>query len=478
MRVADEKTYKSEPIDLCQKDLSLKTVAKIAAEIDHWFNYRQLSQPTFKDTLDRLSVARKNLEQAEKCCRQLSRFGAKYGANYKVNKLLNNFSKTTRNCCADSYRALSKAYTYVSNETEIMQRHKPNKTSKVITGGANNILQDLDMLRKEFKSVIWNYEDQTLTVTTQDVILYDDDGKEFDFGQLKIVLYVKTIYKRIINNDRHVYRIFPSKNPLYSVDEHFFHPHVNREQLCEGEGSSIVTQTLRNHQLLDFFTVINTILNTYNSESPYLKLKDWNAPKCSRCSAPTQENNRYYCIVCDAVLCSDCTYSCHTCGIHMCSEHNKQCNHCGRLYCEEHITECQLCGKYTCNTCISEVCSSCGKAICRHCRSTCRDCGKYFCSNCKERNSRIRCPSCKEEYLNEKQEEEERKKEVFEASREARLSDEQNQPGWLPTTQAELAQKENGNDSNNSSNSENRMAGPGWQTGDNISTGTIYYTVS
>ncbi|MCA9067760.1 MAG: hypothetical protein KDA84_02485, partial [Planctomycetaceae bacterium] len=58
-------------------------------------------------------------------------------------------------------------------------------------------------------------------------------------------------------------------------DEDVTHPHVRDNTLCEGEGTLPIRRAIEEGRLVDFFQVVDQILNTYNGGSAYVALDEW-----------------------------------------------------------------------------------------------------------------------------------------------------------------------------------------------------------
>ena len=61
------------------------------------------------------------------------------------------------------------------------------------------------------------------------------------------------------------------------------HPHVMNDHLCEGDATPALRAALQTGRLTDFFQIINQVLHTYNSGSPYASLNEWNGTECQAC---------------------------------------------------------------------------------------------------------------------------------------------------------------------------------------------------
>ena len=121
-------------------------------------------------------------------------------------------------------------------------------------------------------------------------------------------------------------------NPAAKSDD-ITHPHVQDEQLCEGDGRTAIRAALAECRLYDFFLLVSQLLHTYGRGSAYVELGDWDGVPCEDCGDSVDEDDRYYCDRCDATLCGECSVSCHGCGDAFCSGCLGPCAACGCEYC-------------------------------------------------------------------------------------------------------------------------------------------------
>ena len=432
VRVLNKEDYKPEPIDLCQNDFPARSLAKIAAKIDRWFVSNKFSKISFDNIFTEFSKARKYLDEAEKYCQSLSKFSSKYRDNYKADLILNNYMESARTNTSNGYGSLSTIYRSIPETMRIIAAQKKVKADKAVVGSkANDIFLDLQILCAEFESVIWNGEEQSLEIVTPDITLEDEDDIPHDLGSFKIKLYLKDVLGRINDGDIKAYRVYPNKNNSYSAYGEYCHPHLSSCLLCEGEGSHIITQTLKGCQLLDFFTIVTTILQTYNSVSPYYRLCEWESPACDICGSGTYQDTIGTCVICDNILCEDCQSQCESCGDSLCSEHWNRCIVCDSLFCEDHISCCESCEESACGSCV-ETCSKCGKNICANCILEVEGSNNTYC---------ITCANEEEEELSVEKEKE--REEASEALGQTEQMDEQIRPGFTDTP---ITQRGNSND--------------------------------
>jgi hypothetical protein len=161
------------------------------------------------------------------------------------------------------------------------------------------------------------------------------------------------------------YRVLARDPHPASSNEDVTHPHVSGEQLCEGEGAAAITMSLHEGRLYDFFTLVTSILNTYNPDSAYVMLENWVSRSCDECGGAMSEDEVYTCQRCGEEFCDSCSSYCHCCETTMCF---------GCL----------------------DRCAICKDLICESCLSTCRECGRSICVSCKSENQPL-CPDCQTE---------------------------------------------------------------------------------
>jgi hypothetical protein len=202
------------------------------------------------------------------------------------------------------------------------------------------IFQDLAALADEFEGVALDGSSQTVSVTTQPIVL-----EEIALGSFQIRLH----WDRI--GERRPYEVVAlNPNPAGESSD-TTHPHVKRDQLCEGDGQPAIAQALRTGRLLDFFQLVSRILDTYNAGSAYVSLSEWNGSPCADCGAVLGEEDQYSCDRCSDLQCRDCLSSCARCDA--------------------------LC----CHSC-TNYCRSCEESVCRRCERTCSHCERLFCTSC------------------------------------------------------------------------------------------------
>ncbi|MFO0815328.1 MAG: hypothetical protein U0796_19100 [Gemmatales bacterium] len=181
-------------------------------------------------------------------------------------------------------------------------------------------------------------------------------------------------------------------NPASQNDE-VTHPHVRDGELCAGDAKEPMKAALVSGRLVDAFLLIQSVLQTYNSHSAYVKLEQWQGTPCSDCSRSVDPEESYSCNRCGSTLCDHCYSSCSSCS---------------SSFCPCCIRGCAVCHNDCCEACL-EVSEGNGDPICRDCRTSCDNCGKVV---GKDELDEDLCQACSELQETEQAEEAETPQEV------------------------------------------------------------------
>jgi len=226
------------------------------------------------------------------------------------------------------------------------------------------LVGELNQVKQEFGNIDFDKAENTISVVTEPITLED-----VYLGPFKIQLELSRLSELYKSCIYHVIALDP--NPA-ATDEVVTHPHVSNERLCEGDGAVAIRASLEQGRLSDFFTMVRSILNTYNPDSPYISLYDWDGEPCYDCGYVMSRENTYYCSFCD------------------------------RDFCEECSTYCPSCDETMCLGCAGR-CEVCEEPICSNCACSCAECGSICCESCLDEDL---CPDCKKEMEKENEEQE------------------------------------------------------------------------
>ncbi|MEI8373292.1 MAG: hypothetical protein WCJ35_10725 [Planctomycetota bacterium] len=215
---------------------------------------------------------------------------------------------------------------------------------------ASAIYQDLRALQGEFDKVEIDLTAHELTVTTETIEL-----EGVLLGEFQIKLYWTDI-----GQTSHPYRVVALDPNPAARREDVTHPHVQDEQLCEGDGRAAIAAALAESRFYDFFLLVNQVLHSYGEGSAYVELSDWDGTPCADCGTSVSDDDRYYCHRCDSTLCDSCSSNCQGCDNSHCTSCLQACADCGELYCSSCLKACPVCRKRFCPDCRQEgLCTTC-----------------------------------------------------------------------------------------------------------------------
>lgn len=272
--------------------------------------------------------------------------------------LARNWFSAADRCCSRANRSLNEIPFTVTRIRQLTEGPCP-KVPKL-----SFLVAELKQLQQEFGSVHFDRENDSISVETDPVEL---DGVYL--GPFRIELQLNKLCELYGASPYFVAALDP--HPA-ATDESVTHPHVSNEKLCEGDGAVTIRVALEQSRLCDFFTMVRSILNSYNPDSPYVSLDDWGGEPCYDCGYVASREDTYYCYYCEHDFCSECS------------------------------TYCRLCEETICLGCSGE-CPYCEERVCKNCFSRCTECEELCCQSCLEESV---CPNCKEEMEKENEERE------------------------------------------------------------------------
>jgi len=249
-------------------------------------------------------------------------------------------------CCSRAANLLNDLSYSISRVQQLTQvpRKKPPKLALIV--------EELRQLKDEFGSIEFEKAENTVSVITEPITL-----EGVSLGPFKIRLDLSKLSSLYQESPYRLIAIDP--NPA-ATDEAVTHPHVTSEKLCEGDGAGAIRASLEDGRFCDFFTMVRSILNTYNPDSPYVALHDWDGTSCYDCGYTMSSEDSYYCYRCEHDYCSDCSTYCRQCEETVCVGCSGQCAYCEEFVCHNCVSECNECGELFCKSCLNdELCPSC-----------------------------------------------------------------------------------------------------------------------
>jgi len=275
--------------------------------------------------------------------------------NFNVAKLI--LSRTFPELLYSIKNSISRYESIISVVTDELQKRPPSFIE---------IFEEVKSFQKNFPNA--SFSKRSISIISHNISLEDENGNEISLGRFKITLDLNSCPSVVDGTDHMIYAEALDPNPARE-DYRVTHPHVKNNYICMGNGSSLVYQAYIEGRLEDVFKLLISILNTYNDESPYIRLEEWVGIECENCRAQTNEEEYYSCDRCGNMFCDNCGLTCRSCEGFCCSN------------CL--VGECEICNDPFCENCILN-CTDCSNVICQGCASKCEKCENDFCSSCLE----------------------------------------------------------------------------------------------
>lgn len=265
----------------------------------------------------------------------------------------------------------------------------PFETQVVSPLSLKGIIEEVRVVSKRWKKV--EFRDGILSVLIESVTLsYEDDAIEL--GSFRVSLDTTDPMGNVI---------ITSIDKVKSHQGHY-HPHVDNSILCEGDGTDLLQGAISRGHIEDYFSIVESILRTYNANSAYTKLGEWyesdheNEFYCEPCDIWRDDETSQYCSECGSDSCSHCVEGsyCGDCSEWRCDECSIRCSGCSNSICLGCNTACCQCKNRLCSEC-ARNCTCCSDSICEDCMVVCEECKNNFCSACTDND----CHDCNKEKL-------------------------------------------------------------------------------
>lgn len=149
------------------------------------------------------------------------------------------------------------------------------------------------------------------------------------------------------------------------------HPHVSGNALCAGDAAVPIATALTQGRISDAFCMVRAVLETYNPNSPYVSIEEWDGIRCTDCDGIVRSDQLNHCESCGSDFCDDC------------------------------FSFCDLCEQSYCRSCL-EYDRVSDQRCCSDCRGTCSDCGRTVDSSNFSTETEL-CPRCHAEHEEQEQ---------------------------------------------------------------------------
>jgi len=235
-----------------------------------------------------------------------------------------------------------------------------------------DLMAELEHLETEFGDLTLGDRNAFLAIETEAIVL-----EGIELGRFGLKLNCLRLAATI---DLECFEIIPLDPNPAANDQNVPHPHVRSHRLCAGDATIPLQKALEQGRLVDAFCLLRSVLETYNAESAYTALKDWNGVSCWNCSYVADGDDVYFCEGCEHDVCQECTSNCEQCD---------------RVFCSSCQTRCDECEAPCCLRCLkTSECSEMG--CCAKCLKECPICGTKVASSELD-DATERCPTCCED---------------------------------------------------------------------------------
>jgi hypothetical protein len=255
--------------------------------------------------------------------------------------LLRGWSAATRTTVRNIKAALLDLPHHVGNAQRAIETH----TCRIPT--LREIVEEIIQLEDEFAQVECSLKNRTLSIVTEPIEL---DGVYL--GPFEVRLYIDRI---AAENSQNAFDVVAMDPHPASSNNSVTHPHVSDEQMCCGDALLSIKSAVEGGRLSDLFCLIRSVLETYNSGSPYISLDNWYGRSCHDCGYVVAEDDTFWCSSCDHDFCDECASCCSGCSETTCGGCLKECIVCEDRYCTACITTCPDCGETICSSCLEDM---------------------------------------------------------------------------------------------------------------------------
>lgn len=210
------------------------------------------------------------------------------------------------------------------------------------------IFGELRQLSAEFGDVKIDRLACTVTVTTEPITL-----EGIPLGRFEIRLLVTDMEGGDPARCLRIVALDP--NPAACADD-VTHPHVQGEHLCTGDATLPMRAAIQDGRICDLLLLVRSVLTTYNADSPFIRLAQWDGRPCADCDHILGDEENHYCDGCDRDYCESCISWCRRCDVSRCRACLGSCAICDESCCYGCLVNCSACGLACCEECLIDGC--------------------------------------------------------------------------------------------------------------------------
>jgi len=216
-------------------------------------------------------------------------------------------------------------------------------------------IAELQEIEEEFGGVRIDLRTKCISATTEPITLED-----LRLGAFR----VEFLWGRWpFSTDAACFDIVALEPNYASVDDHVAHPHVRGTKLCAGRAIMPLRKALEEGRLADAYSLIRSVLTTYNRGSAYVRLDNWSSnTECHDCGHPMRDDDARYCEGCGHDVCDDCMGVCSACDASRCFGCLQRCAVCQERCCARCLKPSAHSQRRCCAGCL-QACASCTAVV-------------------------------------------------------------------------------------------------------------------
>lgn len=220
---------------------------------------------------------------------------------------------------------------------------------------AGLLLAELRQLHDEFAEAHIDPKGQSISARTDPIVL-----EGIHLGPFSIVLNLNEL---ATHRDSTCFECVALEPYPASRNASVTHPHVSDGALCAGDASRAIAKALGEGRLCEAFLLVRSVLSTYNSESPYVSLSDWEDGRCSDCDRAVSTDDLYRCDACGSYFCDQCISHCDLCDRSCCSSCLSRDGESDRYCCSNCCDHCSVCRRVVDSDSVDVVSGMCPQCI-------------------------------------------------------------------------------------------------------------------
>lgn len=213
-------------------------------------------------------------------------------------------------------------------------------------------VKELRALEDEFGTVEIRWNATAIRAVTEPIVLQDVHLGPFA---------IEFDWKGDLDSGVRCFRVKALEPNTPNDRDDITHPHVQDDILCAGEAQESLEEAVAAGRIVDAFLIVRSVLETYNGNSAYVPLGEWDGSNCAQCGRRTATSEMYSCEGCGGTVCDECTDRCEGCDQARCGDCLSPCDVCLARHCRGSLHQTEN-DRDICPNCL-QLCSRCGASV-------------------------------------------------------------------------------------------------------------------